>query len=318
MLSTSCSSMVEILTDLIRESIIEENEKLFTRSKMKTLLTIEVAGGDSPSKNMTSKPRGTYLDPLKACALSGVSTFQAGKSESSTYTKYMGIVRQTRRNASRTSVLNDVERTRFTSVIKRIDSEQAYSTSVLERQRRMFKKSLVDIEKHKRDLLKQKDTGLYAIGKEDPFDKQRHSMDGSISIPELIKRQKGRSRKRNGMTIRSKGGSKKRLHNTRLPSLTNESIQESEDEDAVNGVKASSEVTDVKLSKRTSGLLTLPVFIKSGVPSDKTQTNATFYTGNDVASSTQKKSEESSLKPAEKFKLPAINSNMSKESSEWT
>lgn len=94
-------------------------------------------------------PSGTYLDPLKACALSGESGVNIGKSESATYTKYMNIVRQTRRTASRVSVLNDVERSRLNSVMRRIDGERAYSTAVLDRQKRQFKRSLDSLDKHK-------------------------------------------------------------------------------------------------------------------------------------------------------------------------
>ncbi|XP_071788822.1 uncharacterized protein [Asterias amurensis] len=111
---------------------------------------METKSDDSANSiNATSKPRGTYLDPLKACALSGESGVNIGKSESATYSKYMNIVRQTRRTASRVSVLNDVERSRLNSVMRRIDGERAYSTAVLDRQKRQFKRSLDNLDKHK-------------------------------------------------------------------------------------------------------------------------------------------------------------------------
>ena len=59
----------------------------------------------------------------------------------------MNIVRQTRRTASRVSVLNDVERSRLNSVMRRIDGERAYSTAVLDRQKRQFKQSLDNLDK---------------------------------------------------------------------------------------------------------------------------------------------------------------------------
>ncbi|XP_038071838.1 uncharacterized protein LOC119740566 isoform X2 [Patiria miniata] len=118
---------------------------------------METSDGGTNAINATSKPRGTYLDPLKACALSGESGVNIGKSESATYTKYMNIVRQTRRTASRVSVLNDVERSRLSSVMRRIDGERAYSTAVMDRQKRQFKKSLESLDRHRSGLLRQID-----------------------------------------------------------------------------------------------------------------------------------------------------------------
>ncbi len=192
----------------------------------------------------------------------------------------------------------------------------------------MFRKSLVDIEKQKRDLLKQKQASgpLAAIGKGNAL--VRQSMDSNISIPELIKRQRGRSRKRNSLTIGSKGGSKKRVPNTRLPSLTNESIKESSELDVVardGGAEALQreelpEAMDSKPTKRTRGSLTLPVFLKSGSGKggDTAKANtAAFYTGSDPLKK-RKNSEERTVKADEKLKLPAINMGNSKESTDWT
>lgn len=257
---------------------------------------------------------------MKACALSGVSSFQAGKTESSTFTKYMGIVRQTRRNASRTSVLNDVERTRFAAVMKRIDSEHAYSTSVLDRQTRMFRKSLGDIEKQRLALIKQRDGLNHRHSKGDRFDKK--AMDQSNSIADLIKRHK-KSRKRGNEGGYSKGVSKKRIYKTRLPSITNESIQETEgehcDEVPPDEVKDNlPSASPSKPSKRTNGRLTLPVFMKpvGDASGDAMKTSkssgSSFYTGNELSKRKNSSEVEGSVKP---LKLPAINS---RDPSEWT
>ncbi|XP_071509759.1 uncharacterized protein [Diadema antillarum] len=105
---------------------------------------------DNRDVTATSKPRGSYLDPLKACALSGENGVPAGKSESATFAKYTTIIKQSRRNASRASVLNDVERSRFESIVKRMESEHLYHTAVLDRQKRQFRKSLEVLEKDRR------------------------------------------------------------------------------------------------------------------------------------------------------------------------
>ncbi|XP_041469090.1 uncharacterized protein LOC121418935 [Lytechinus variegatus] len=107
----------------------------------------------------TSKPRGNYLDPLKACSLSGENGVPVGKSESATFSKYNSIIKQSRRNATRASVLNDVERSRFDSIVKRMESEHVYHTAVLDRQKRQFRKSLQVLEKDRRAVKRYFDKG---------------------------------------------------------------------------------------------------------------------------------------------------------------
>lgn len=111
-----------------------------------------MANGGTSSISDTSKPRGNYLDPLKACALSGESNVPIGKSESATYAKFTSITRQMKRNASRASVLNDVERSRYDSLIKRIDGEKEYNISVLDRQFRQLQRSLTKLERQRRTV----------------------------------------------------------------------------------------------------------------------------------------------------------------------
>lgn len=57
-----------------------------------------------------------------------------------------------KRNASRASVLNDVERSRYDSVVKRIDGEKEYNVSVLDRQFRQLQRSLAKLERQRRSV----------------------------------------------------------------------------------------------------------------------------------------------------------------------
>lgn len=75
-----------------------------------------------------------------------------GKSESATFAKFSSITRQMKRNASRASVLNDVERSRYDSVVKRIDGEKEYNVSVLDRQFRQLQRSLAKLERQRRSV----------------------------------------------------------------------------------------------------------------------------------------------------------------------
>ncbi|XP_003725799.1 uncharacterized protein LOC575672 [Strongylocentrotus purpuratus] len=114
---------------------------------------------DGRDVTATSKPRGSYLDPLKACSLSGENGVPVGKSESATFSKYNSLIKQSRRNATRASVLNDVERSRFDSIVKRMESEHVYHTAVLDRQKRQFRKSLQVLEKDRRAVKRYFDKG---------------------------------------------------------------------------------------------------------------------------------------------------------------
>ncbi|XP_033127818.1 uncharacterized protein LOC117125411 isoform X2 [Anneissia japonica] len=97
---------------------------------------------------------GSYLDPLRACSLSGESRVDVGISESATNAKFDAIIKQRRRTTNRTSVLNDVEKARLDLLIKRIDGERAVTETILNRQRIEVQNSLIAIEDHRKEYQK--------------------------------------------------------------------------------------------------------------------------------------------------------------------
>ncbi|XP_071961844.1 uncharacterized protein [Antedon mediterranea] len=100
---------------------------------------------------------GNYLDPLRACSLSGESQVDVGISEPATNAKFDAIIKQRRRTNNRTSVLNDVEKARLDLLVKRIDGQRVVTQTILNRQKKKVENSLIAIEDHKKEFQKYSD-----------------------------------------------------------------------------------------------------------------------------------------------------------------